>query len=133
MVLICGSNRKKASIHSADFVSITGTPIATSTQGSVSTILNRSGIVNDGKYTSIDFCKAIIQVQRTASPLLIPNTAHYKGDFAEDGAAWVASALLVPVLLQGVVYGVFRIYSSKKKAFTQDHIAYATIIAADVV
>lgn len=122
--------RNEASIITADFVSITGHPITESTTGSVSPILNKSGVVNDGRSETIDFCEAVKSVQTTAQPLLIDNTAKYKGDFIEDNAGWIQSALMVPVLLQGVVYGVLRIYSSKKKAFDNMHVEYATIIGS---
>lgn len=112
----------------ADFVSITGSGITTSMTGSVSTILNRSGVVNDGKVKDIDLNDAIKSVQQTAEPLVIGKAHKYHGQCCEGSTDWVESALMVPVLLQGVVYGVLRMYSDKKKAFKKDHVTYATII-----
>lgn len=121
--------KDRASIITSDFVSIKGSPIQESTTGSLTVILNKSAVVNDGKNKTIEFCEAVKQVQQTALPVMIPDARKYKGDCCEDGARWIASALMVPVLLQGVVYGVFRLYSSEKKAFTKTHVHYATIIA----
>lgn len=125
--------RDSMAVVTADFITITGENAHT---GSLTPILNVSGIVNDGHIKVVDLVDAVQQVHRTAKPLLISDTNKYKGKCDEGPTTehghplWSMSSLLVPVLLQGVVYGVFRMCSDHKNVFRQQHVAYATIIAS---
>ncbi len=125
--------RDSMAVVTADFITLTGDNAQT---GSLTPILNVSGIVNDGHIKVVDLVDAVQEVRRTAKPLLIPDTTKYTGRCDEGPttgrghALWTMSSLLVPVLLQGVVYGVFRMCSDHKRVFEKQHVAYATIIAS---
>lgn len=114
-------------IITADFIITAGGAVNT---GSLTPILNMSGVVNDGHVKVVDLVDAVREVQSTAKPVLICDTSHYKGSCVETAAAWTSSALLVPVLLQGVVYGIFRMCSDHKHVFRHEHVAYAAIVAS---
>ena len=113
-------------IVTADFISTAGKNANT---GSLTPILNMSGVVNDGHVKVVDLVDAVKEVQNTAKPLLISDASRYRGACVESAPAWTSSALLVPVLLQGSVFGILRMCSDHKRVFRHEHVAYASIVA----
>lgn len=113
----------------ADFISFPP-GVQEADTGTVTHILNIGGVVNDGQGQTIEIVDAVLQVKRSAKPLVIPRASHFKGDFAEGHQEWSRSALLVPVLLQGSVFGILRLCADEKQVFKASHVNYANIIAS---
>ena len=62
----------------------------------------------------------LLTLVKAAQPVVINKTSKYHGHCCET-LKGLESALLVLVLLQGIVYGVLRLYSDRNKPFRQDH------------